>query len=287
MSKKGLKTPLRYPGGKSRACTKMGQFFPDLREYVEYREPFLGGGSVAIHLTKLYPHLKITVNDLYEPLINFWSNLQMFGTELYTELKNLKIAHCNQDSARCLFDVMKETINNRERTDLDRAVAFYVVNKCSFSGLTESSSFSAQASDSNFSMRGIEKLLGYQEIISNWHINQYSYEYCFRTDIHDGLFMYLDPPYDIKDNLYGRKGAMHKSFDHDKFAEDCDQHNNIKMLISYNSDQLVKDRFKNWTAGEFDLTYTMRSVGDYMNDQQKRKELLLFNYKLSEVTIDG
>ena len=287
MSKKGLKTPLRYPGGKSRACTKMGQFFPDLREYVEYREPFLGGGSVAIHVTKLYPHLKITVNDLYEPLINFWSNLQMFGTELYTELKNLKISHCNQDSARCLFDVMKETINDREKTDLERAVAFYVVNKCSFSGLTESSSFSAQASDSNFSMRGIEKLLGYQEIISNWHINQYSYEYCFRTDIHDGLFMYLDPPYDIKDNLYGKKGAMHKSFDHDKFASDCDEHNNIKMLISYNSDQLVKDRFKNWTAGEFDLTYTMRSVGDYMSDQQKRKELLLFNYKLSEVTVDG
>ena len=287
MSKKGLKTPLRYPGGKSRACTKMGQFFPDLREYVEYREPFLGGGSVAIHVSKLYPHLKITVNDLYEPLINFWSNLQMFGTELYTELKNLKIAHCNQDSARCLFDVMKETINDREKTDLERAVAFYVVNKCSFSGLTESSSFSAQASDSNFSMRGIEKLLGYQEIISNWHINQYSYEYCFRTDIHDGLFMYLDPPYDIKDNLYGKKGAIHKSFDHDKFASDCDEHNHIKMLISYNSDQLVKDRFKNWNAGEFNLTYTMRSVGDYMGDQQKRKELLLFNYKLSEVTIDG
>ena len=287
MSKKGLKTPLRYPGGKSRACTKMGQFFPDLREYVEYREPFLGGGSVAIHVSKLYPHLKITVNDLYEPLINFWSNLQMFGTELYTELKNLKIAHCNQDSARCLFDVMKETINNREKTDLDRAVAFYVVNKCSFSGLTESSSFSAQASDSNFSMRGIEKLLGYQEIISNWHINQYSYEYCFRTDIHDGLFMYLDPPYDIKDNLYGKKGAIHKSFDHDKFASDCDEHNHIKMLISYNSDQLVKDRFKNWNAGEFNLTYTMRSVGDYMGDQQKRKELLLFNYKLSEVIVDG
>jgi len=287
MSKKGLKTPLRYPGGKSRACTKMGQFFPDLREYVEYREPFLGGGSVAIHVSKLYPHLKITVNDLYEPLINFWSNLQMFGTELYTELKNLKIAHCNQDSARCLFDVMKEAINDREKTDLERAVAFYVVNKCSFSGLTESSSFSAQASDSNFSMRGIEKLLGYQEIISNWHINQYSYEYCFRTDIHDGLFMYLDPPYDIKDNLYGKKGAMHKSFDHDKFAEDCDEHNHIKMLISYNSDQLVKDRFKNWNAGEFDLTYTMRSVGEYMRDQQTRKELLLFNYKLSEVTVDG
>ena len=277
MSKKGLKTPLRYPGGKSRACTKMGQFFPELREYVEYREPFLGGGSVAIYMSKMYPHLKITVNDLYEPLINFWMNLQMFGDDLYTELKNLKIAHCNQDSARCLFAEMKDAINDKTKTDLDRAVAFYVVNKCSFSGLTESSSFSAQASDSNFSMRGIEKLLEYQEIISHWHINQYSYEYCFRTNIHDGLFMYLDPPYDIKDNLYGKKGAMHKKFDHDKFAEDCARED-VSMMVSYNSSQLVKDRFKDWTAAEFDLTYTMRSVGEYMKDQQQRKELLLLNY---------
>jgi len=287
MSKKGLKTPLRYPGGKSRACTKMGQFFPDLREYVEFREPFLGGGSVAIHVSKLYPHLKITVNDLYEPLMNFWSNLQMFGDELTKELVSLKIAHCNQDSARCLFAEMKDIINDRTKTDLDRAVAFYVVNKCSFSGLTESSSFSPQASDSNFSMRGIEKLPEYSEIISHWHINQYSYEYCFRTDIHDGLFMYLDPPYDIKDNLYGKSGSMHKSFDHDKFAADCDEHNNIKMLISYNSDQLVKDRFKDWSASEFNLTYTMRSVGDYMKEQQGRKELLLFNYQLPEVSSNG
>jgi len=92
-----------------------------------------------------------------------------------------------------------------------------------------------------------------------------------------GAFMYLDPPYDIKDNLYGRKGSMHKGFDHDKFAADCDT-NPMDQLISYNSDQLVKDRFKNWNAAEFDLTYTMRSVGEYMREQKQRKELLLFNY---------
>ena len=67
---KALKTPLRYPGGKSRACTKMDPYFPDLRNFTEFREPFLGGGSVALHVTKKYPHLKITVNDLYEPLVN-------------------------------------------------------------------------------------------------------------------------------------------------------------------------------------------------------------------------
>ncbi len=281
---KSLKTPLRYPGGKSRACTKMDPYFPDLSNYAEFREPFLGGGSVAIHVSKKYPHLKITVNDLYEPLINFWVQLQTFGGELTEKIKNYKSTHPEPESAKELFLEAKERINDKSLDCIERAAAFYIVNKCSFSGLTESSSFSQQASISNFSMRGIEKLPGYSEIISHWHINQYSYEYCFRENIHDDLFMYLDPPYDIKDNLYGKKGSMHKGFDHDEFADTCSQ-SNIDMLISYNSDQLVKDRFKGWTAGEFDLTYTMRSVGEYMRDQKERKELLLYNYNTPQLAI--
>ena len=275
---KSLKTPLRYPGGKSRACTKMDPYFPDLREYVEFREPFLGGGSVALHVSKKYPHLKITVNDLYEPLINFWVQLQTFGDELTEKIRNYKSTHPEPESAKELFLEAKERINKTSFDSIERAAAFYIVNKCSFSGLTESSSFSKQASISNFSMRGIEKLPGYSNIISHWHINQYSYEYFFRENIHDGLFMYLDPPYDIKDNLYGNKGSMHKGFDHDKFASDCAEHPDVPMMISYNSDQLVKDRFTDWNAAEFDLTYTMRSVGEYMRDQKSRKELILMNY---------
>lgn len=276
---KSYKTPLRYPGGKSRACTKMDQYFPDLRDYVEFREPFLGGGSVAIHISKKYPHLKITVNDLYEPLINFWLQLQKSGKELEENIKNYKSTHPEPISARELFNESKKRVNDQKFDSLERASAFYIVNKCSFSGLTESSSFSQQASISNFSMRGIEKLSGYSELITNWNITNNPYEDLIENDIHDDIFMYLDPPYDIKDNLYGKKGEMHKSFDHDKFAEDCDK-SNIDMLVSYNSNQLVKDRFKDWTAAEFDLTYTMRSVGEYMRDQQKRKELLLLNYEL-------
>ena len=287
---KSLKTPLRYPGGKSRAVTKMDQYFPDFRNYAEFREPFLGGGSVALYVTKKYPHLKITVNDLYEPLINFWVQLQQFGDELTDKIRQYKSTHPEPDSARELFNNSKAVINDKSLDIIERAAAFYIVNKCSFSGLTESSSFSAQASNNNFSMRGIEKLPEYSSLISSWHINQYSYEYLMENDIHDSLFIYLDPPYDIKDNLYGRKGSMHKGFNHDQFASDCDKHSNIHMMVSYNSDQLVKDRFKNWKAVEYAHTYTLRSVGEYMRDQQERKELLLLNYNNEpkiQFTFDG
>ena len=235
-------------------------------------------------MQKKYPHLKITVNDLYEPLYNFWIQLQQFGTELKDKLIEYKSLYPNPDTARELFVESKELVNDQTIDSLDRAARFYIVNKCSFSGLTESSSFSQQASISNFSLRGIEKLLCYQEIITGWNINQYSYEYLMREDIHDGIFMYLDPPYDIKDNLYGKKGSIHKRFDHDQFAIDC-ENSEIDMMVSYNSSQLVKDRFSKWDAAEFDLTYTMRSVGEYMRDQQQRKEILLLNYQKEQAKI--
>ena len=274
---KSLKTPLRYPGGKSRACTKLDQFLPDLREYDEYREPFLGGGSVALHITKKYPHLKVWVNDLYEPLVNFWQVLQKDGVTMKNKLLELKTRCPDPASARVLFQESKHYLDTNNTDPLWRAVSFYIVNKCSFSGLTESSSFSKQASDNNFSFRGIEKLPFYSTIISKWHITNLTYEELFDESSERRAFIYLDPPYDIKDNLYGKKGAMHKRFDHDAFATDCDICS-MDCLISYNANQLVKDRFKSWQAGEFDLTYTMRSVGEYMREQRERKELVLFNY---------
>lgn len=273
-----FKTPLRYPGGKSRAVVKMQQYFPDLKTYSEFREPFIGGGSVALSVTQLYPDLSIWVNDLYEPLVNFWQTLQNEGEDLSEELLDLKKIYSNTDKAKVLFLEAKECLAHKKATDFDRAVSFYILNKCSFSGLTEASSFSAQASVSNFSERGIEKLPEYSKIIKNWKITNLTYQ-DLMVDSSEA-FVYLDPPYDIKDNLYGKKGDMHKSFDHDKFATDCNN-SSMDIMISYNSDQLVKNRFADskWIAVEYSHTYTMRSVGDYMKDQQERKELLLCNYK--------
>jgi site-specific DNA-adenine methylase len=272
-----LKTPLRYPGGKSRAVKKMVQFLPSLEDYTEYREPFLGGGSFAIWMSQRYPFMNVWVNDLYEPLYNFWRVLQDDGKKLRDELVQLKYKYCEPTSAKVLFLEAKEYLANETRRceSFHRAVSYYVINKCSFSGLTESSSFSASASESNFSMRGIDKLPYYSEVIKDWKITNLSYEELLTDD--KSTFTYLDPPYDIKDNLYGRKGSMHKGFDHDKFAADCDRFIGPQM-ISYNTAQVVKDRFLDYRAYEFDHTYTMRSVGDYMKEQQQRKELLLLNY---------
>ena len=130
MKSKSLKTPLRYPGGKSRTCTKIESYFPDLTGYKEYREPFLGGGSVALYVTQKFPHLKVWVSDLYEPLINFWQQLQSKGDILSNALIKLKNKYPDQESAKRLFLDTKDMINDEHYADIDRAIAFYIVNKC-------------------------------------------------------------------------------------------------------------------------------------------------------------
>ena len=124
-------------------------------------------------------------------------------------------------------------------------------------------------------MRGIEKLRFYEQVIERWSITQLSYHHMMPNT--KETFTYLDPPYEIKPKLYGKSGSMHKGFDHDEFAHTC---NNCvgDQMVSYNSSNLIKDRFHSWNAHEYDHTYTMRSVGDYMKDQQQRKELVLTNY---------
>jgi len=272
-----LKTPLRYPGGKSKAIKKLFADFPDVKQFKEYREPFIGGGSVGIHVTRLNPDCKVWINDLYWPLYNFWVQLRDNGDALSAALNHNKTQHDTPDKAKELFLIAKQEVNNENNTDLERAVYFWIVNKCSFSGLTESSTFSAWASDKNFNLSGINALKEYSKHIKNWKITNLSYDQLLDAD---GAFIYLDPPYEIKSKLYGKKGAMHKWFDHDKFAADCNAaHDRHTIAISYNSDQSVKDRFPKWKQIEFDLTYFMRSDRkNYRDNQAERKELLLVNY---------
>ncbi len=271
---KALKTPLRYPGGKSRAAKYLiGQFPIDIKEY---REPFIGGGSVAIEFTKQNPDIPVWVNDKYKPLYAFWLALRDDAEYLSNKLTQLKQKHPDPDSAKKLFLDAKERVAEDDIAYKDKAAYFYVLNKCSFSGLGENSSFSPQASNSNFSQRGIDKLTGYGEIIKDWKITNLDYTTLLKDT--EDAFVFMDPPYDIKSFLYGEKGGtMHRNFTHDVFALDCST-SGKKWMITYNSSKSIKKLFENYNLTEWDLTYTMRSTGSYNLDQSKRKELLITNY---------
>lgn len=279
---KKLKTPIRYPGGKSRATKFLDNYFPHLGSMKEYYEPFLGGGSVAIFVTKKYPNLRMRVNDLYLPLYQFWDNLQNNPKQLRDGVMDFRLSNDKPDMVKDHLPKSREIIRSPDTSSLDRAIYWYIVNKCSFGGLGLSGGFSETASIKNFTIKAIDELLKYSEIIAKWEITNNSYETVLE-EANEDSFVYLDPPYDLQkqnsSGLYGDNGSMHNKFDHVLFAENCVR-SPAKQLVSYNNEQEIIDRYPNWTAETFELSYTMRSTSEYSELQKDRKELVLYNYDL-------
>lgn len=83
-----IKSPLRYPGGKSRAIPQLKHLIPS--DIQEYREPFVGGGSFFIYLRQAYPTLKIWINDLNPELYHFWQIAQQDSQQLAQALFKIK-----------------------------------------------------------------------------------------------------------------------------------------------------------------------------------------------------
>ena len=282
MSIKSLKTPLRYPGGKSKAIKTLSQWYPKIIS--EYREPFIGGGSIAIDITKSNPDIPVWINDLYVPLYNFWVQLRDRGEELSERVREEKQRTLDAgdsdkvtEKAKELFNKYKEEIDTYN--DFEKAVAFFIMNKCSYSGLTENSTFSPTASNSNFSLVGADKLKEFSELIKHWKITNIDYSEVMKAYGSDNTFVFLDPPYDIKDFLYGKNREMHKSFDHDRFADDV--YNCIhKFMITYNVNDRLMELYKNYNLKEWKLRYSMAHRGDKGTDENVKTELLVTNYSI-------
>ena len=282
MMMKSLKTPLRYPGGKSKAIKTLSPWFPQIIS--EYREPFIGGGSIAIEVTKSNPDIPVWINDLYVPLYNFWVQLRDRGEELSERVREEKqrtLDAGDKDKvtakAKELFNKYKKDIDTYD--DFEKAVAFFIMNKCSFSGLTENSTFSQTASNSNFSLVGADKLAQFSELIKHWKITNIDYSEVMKAHGSSDTFVFLDPPYDIKDFLYGKNREMHKSFDHDRFADDV--YNCVhKFMITYNVNDRLMELYKNYNLKEWKLRYSMAHRGDKGTDENVKTELLVTNYSI-------
>jgi len=71
-----IKSPLRYPGGKSKAVNLIASL---VSGFDEFREPFLGGGSVFIYLKQRFPKKKFWVNDLHFNLFKIQADKKTSG----------------------------------------------------------------------------------------------------------------------------------------------------------------------------------------------------------------
>lgn len=268
-----IKSPLRYPGGKSKAVESIGKFIPF---FEEFREPFVGGGSVYVYLKQRYPTKKFWINDIYENLFLFWKGCKEYPNKLIKTIEDFRFNF--QDGK----ELHRYLINNIESfEEFKKAAAFFVFNRITFSCTTESGGFSNAAFHKRFTDSSIERVEALSKILADTIITNYDYEKVVNAE-GDDVFIFLDPPYysATKSALCGKNGNLHKTFDHERFASVM-QNSNHKWLITYDDSEYIKELFSFANIQTWDLTYGMRNVNK--KSIQREQELLISNYPLNEI----
>lgn len=269
-----ITSPLRYPGGKNRAIQRMKHLLP--KTFAEYREPFVGGGSFFIYLKQAYPHIKIWINDLNSELYYFWKQAQIDADKLAQAVDEVK---SSRPDGRELFNELL-AVDTENLSEFDRAVRFFVLNRITFSGVVEAGGYSQQAFEGRFTNSSIQRLAEVGNVLEGVKITHLDYGEVLNQGGSE-VFTFLDPPYlkATPSKLYGKKGALHTTFDHDQFAQrmaDC-RH---AWLITYDDSPAIRQNFTFANLYTWKLQYGMNNYKQGKAD--KGSELFITNYPLSQ-----
>ena len=270
-----IKSPLRYPGGKSRAIKSIAECLPE--KFSEFREPFVGGGSVFIYLKQQFPNLKISINDLNPELFLFWHLAKSDLSKLVSAVRQVKE---NSQDGKLLFAKLAH-VNVNTLSDLERAVRFFVLNRITFSGTIESGGFSLESFQKRFTNSSIDRLEKLENILTqDIQVTNLDYSHLINEPGKE-VFIFLDPPYvkAEKSKLYGKKGDLHTGFDHQIFASNLKQcpHN---WLITYDDCPEIRENFKWANIIAWELQYGMNNYKQ--KKAEKGKELFISNYQIPD-----
>lgn len=272
-----VQTPLRYPGGKAKVLDILLPYMP--ADIQEYREPFIGGGSVFLAMRSLFAAKlqRYWINDIQLDIAHFWQCVQSCASDLVAEVMRLR------QSYSIGIKLYQHLVWNFDTNDpLQRAARFFILNRITFSGVVEAGGYSESAFQQRFTESAIEKLPALARLMEGVNVTCGSYE----TLLHapgEKVFCYLDPPYlaATPSKLYGNKGELHTGFDHEAFAHHT-RTSPHRWLITYDDSPEIRRLFSFAHIREYHCQYGMNNAARSPEAGRitclKGKELIITNY---------
>jgi len=242
-----MKSPLRYPGGKTRAIPILTPRIPE--GTTTLLSPFFGGGSFELSLK----NVNIKANDIFEPLYTFWSEVKRDPRRVVTDIA-------------LEMPVSKEKFLGFRKHPNISAAEYFIINRCSFSGSTFCGGYSQQAAHGRLTESSIDRIL-------KLDLSRVQFE---RLDCIDflrknppgpGVFIYADPPYYIDSYVYGRDGDLHQNFNHEAFRTYMMTRND--WIMSYNDCEYIRSLYHGCRFEIVKWSYGM-------NSSKRSNEMLIY-----------
>jgi DNA adenine methylase len=271
-------SPLRYPGGKTRACKIIEKVIIehlDITSFDTIISPFFGGGSFEFYMQNKYGVMLIA-NDKHTPLYNFWKQVKIDKEALCEGLRAIATVSVSKEQ----FVGYRKTIMDLDADTLQQAIQYFVINRCSFSGSTLSGGFSEEASRKRFTLSSIQKIEAldftnieiYNEDFYDFLTHPYPHQHVASVASVATTLLFLDPPYYLerKSKLYGNNGDLHEGFDHlQLFNFLKDEKRN--WVLTYNNCAFIRDLYKDFTIIDVNWKYGM-------NTSKQSSEIIIINH---------
>lgn len=134
---------LVWTGGKSRLIKDIDKRIPkDInKKYDTYVEPFVGGGSVLLHILNNYNFKKVYINDKNKELINLYLAFKEKPKEIFDKIEKLDLKYISLDfdKKKKMFYFIRKSYNRIKLEDgkinLEKANLLMFLMRLCFNGI--------------------------------------------------------------------------------------------------------------------------------------------------------
>lgn len=292
-------SPLRYPGGKTKAIGLISQYLPD-QIPKKILSPFMGGASLEIAWANNLDEIEeIVACDIFHPLTNFWQHILNCPDLLANQLAQFKLGDDNYRKYKEILKAWYYDPQNNKLSPLEAAAHFYYNMQLSygpmFLGWTSPGKPTRQKDYDNI----LERVHTFK--CPKLKVETLNFEQSLNK--YPEHFVYADPPYllgydsKVFKAIYPNQGGEHhKTFAHETFRQMMCQRN-TQFIISYNDCGTIRDWYKNYTQiypkwqysfqqGETrkkDLT-TGQSIKGAKDSRKTGDEILIINSQYTTTT---
>ena len=284
-----MKPILKWPGGKAQVLEELKKYItPELLKGNNYIEPFIGGGALAFDLE----HPNTVISDLNPELTNLYEVVKYNPEGLIKELKKHQYEHCCEDFANDYYYEVRAW--DREPGFWNRsseviAARTIYLNKTCFNGLYRVNSKGYFNSPIGRSSSG-----KVPDIVQEDAIRELS-KFLQTVEIKTGDYravlngvnplpgdvLYLDSPYDKDEDIktsgfvgYQKEGWTRHDLEIMKTECDYWSRLGVKIVVSNNDTQFVRELFSDWDIHEVDVRRSINRNGDC----RKGKEVVITNF---------
>jgi DNA adenine methylase len=260
-----MKSIFRYPGGKKRALKFITPFWLKV-SHDEYREPFVGGGSVYFSKENVKYNW---INDKDEELMSFYKIIKNPESRelLINELIHLKVS--KEQYTKFFF----QKTNN----DFEKAKRFYFLNRCSFSGMTR---WNAYIGDSRYNIINTQEFIrDVGKKLEKTKITNKDFEKVITQKSDNSVFMFIDPPY-FQSRQIATYNEIFSENDHIRLAKLLKE-TKFKFLLTYDNCKFIKEIYSWCNFYERNWSYSLANSKVHSNKRRHGKELFISNFKLN------